>query len=146
MKSLNLAIAIIAFAFLSSFTNSVNKNFENTEPVSNSSEVKFRIQLGSYYNEAPEADLKIMEEIGGITPMKSKGKTVYVTKEFDSEHEASIELPVMRSKGFKNAMKIVIIEDYIMGARTYHLFYDKRKTTAAEKNKLFTPEIRVIRD
>ena len=53
---------------------------------------------------------------------------------------------MLRSKGFKNAMKIVIIEDYIMGARTYHLFYDKRNASSAEKNKLFTPEIRVIRD
>ncbi|MFT4600521.1 MAG: hypothetical protein ACI857_000695 [Arenicella sp.] len=32
-----------------------------------------------------------------------------------------------------------------MPSRTYHFFYDNKKVADSEKNKLFTPEVRVIK-
>ena len=139
-----LALAAFGFTLLSSFTTSQTaitavKKLEGTN-----SQVQFRIQLATYDANAPISEVDRIMSIEGVSFMESKGKTVFVTAPFSSEEEAAKMLPEYRQMGFKRAMKVVIIDDYILTSRVYHLMYDNRKAPASEKYKLFTPEIRVI--
>lgn len=144
MKSLKLAFAILTAMSLSSFTTAGTGDNPEPKPDGNESNVEFRIQLASYDDEVPAEELDQLTSIEGVSVMTSKGKTVVVTAPYLSEKEASYKLPEFRQMGFKKAMKVVVVEDYIIPAKTYHFFYDHRKCSAAEKDKLFTPEIRVI--
>lgn len=144
MKSLKLACAFLAFALVTSFTipNSIKTTTANSDAVG--SHVEYRIQLGVYADVPPEEDLLLLNSIPGVIAMESKGKVAYLTPEYSTESQASKELPSFRDKGFKKAMKVVIVEDYVVPARTYHIFYDNKKGPMAEKNKLFETEYRVL--
>ena len=144
MNTLRFALVAIGFMFLCSFSTSKTALTAATNLEENNSQVQFRIQLGAYQGEIPADDATKLFSIDGLTSMQSKGKTVYLTAPFASENEASQKLPEFRQMGFKTATKVVVIEDYVLTSRVYHLMYDNRKTNAAEKNKLFQPEIRVI--
>ena len=149
MKSLKLALGIFAFASLSAFANpglgDDDKKPATTAESKKSTTVDYRIQLGAYEGEAPADIQALLKEVEGVTVMNSKGKKAYLTASFNSEAEASRVLPELRDKGFKSAMKVVVVEDYVIPSRTYHFFYDNKKVDASEKNKLFTPEVRVIK-
>jgi hypothetical protein len=144
MNTLKLAIAACGLFVLSSFTwtSSVFRTVDKLE--GNDSQIQFRIQLAAYDSQIPADDASKLFSMEGLSSMKSKGKTVYLTAPFSSEDEASKKLPEYRQMGFKRAVKVVIIEDYVVTSRVYHLMYDNRKAPASEKYKLFTPEIRVI--
>jgi len=149
MKSLKLALGVLAFASISSFANpglgDDDKKPAATAETKKSNKVDYRIQLGSFDGDAPAEVLELLKDIEGVTTMNSKGKKVYLTTSFASEAEASKVLPDLRDKGFKSAMKVVVLEEYVIPSRTYHFFYDKKKVNESEKNKLFTPEVRVIK-
>ena len=151
MKSLKFTIAVLAITSLSSFTNPVKdetkdpEKKETTATSASSSTVEYRIQLGAFDGEAPENMLEILAELEGVEVVKSKGKNAYLTASYSSEAEASAQLPILRDKGFKSAMKVVILEDYVVPARTYHFFYDQKNVSAAEKTKLFETQI-VVKD
>lgn len=139
----------MAFALVTSFTipnpstiGTVKTATTNSDAVG--SHVEFRIQLGVYADVPPEEDLLLLNSIPGVIAKESKGKVAYLTPEYSSEHEATLELPSFRDKGFKKAMKVVIVEDYVVPARTYHIFYDNKKCPMAEKNKLFETEYRIL--
>ena len=148
MKSLKLALGLLAFASISAFANpgsgDDDKKPNATSETKNTS-VDYRIQLGAFQGEAPTEVLELLKELEGVTVMNSKGKKAYLTSSFASEAEAAKVLPELRNKGFKSAMKVVVVEDYVIPSRTYHFFYDKKKVDDSEKNKLFTPEVRVIK-
>ena len=145
MKQLKLiALAACGFVLLSSFTTSRSafsavKKLEGVD-----SQIQFRIQLATYDPNAPIAEVDKVMAIDGVSFMESKGKTIFVTEPYASEEEAAQKLPEFRQMGYKNAVKVVIIDGYVLTSRVYHLMYDHRKAPASEKYKLFTPEIRVI--
>ncbi|MEO9532321.1 MAG: hypothetical protein ABJG68_08680 [Crocinitomicaceae bacterium] len=145
MKSLKIALAFLVFGSFSTFAN----NGDDKNPTSSSSEttsgIQYRIQLGAYSGEAPEEVQALLDELDGVITMDSKGKVAYLTASFESEAAAAKELPVLRDKGFKSAQNVVVVENYVIPSRTYHFFYDNKKASAAEKEKLFTPEVRVIK-
>lgn len=151
MKALKFTIALMAISTLSSFTIPVKdetkdpEKKETTAASANSSTVEYRIQLGAFEGEAPSNMQEILSELEGVEIVKSKGKNAYLTASYSSEAEASAQLPLLRDKGFKSAMKVVVLEDYIVPARTYHFFYDKKNVSAAEKTKLFETQI-VVKD
>lgn len=144
MNTLRIALVAVAFICLSSFSSSKSAHSAAQSLDENSAPIEFRIQLGAYKGEIPSDDASKLFAIDGLTSMQSKGKTVYLTAPFSSEQEASEKLPEFRQMGFKSATKVVIIEDYVLTARVYHLMYDNRKSNAADKNKLFVPEVRVL--
>lgn len=149
MKSLKLTFAVLAVSSLCSFTFSNGEDdklpkTDATEVATN--QVKFRIQLGAFDGEAPAEMLALFDQIGGVTKINSKGKTAYLTAPFSTEDAANNELPLLRDKGFKEAKNVVVIENYVITARTYHFFYDNKNVPASEKDKLFVTEQRVIRD
>ena len=145
MKSLKLAMAFLVFGAFSSFAhNGDDKNPETTATSSNTG-IQYRIQLGAYSGEAPEDIQALLKSLDGVVTMDSKGKVAYLTQAFESEAAATKELPALRDKGFKSAQNVVVVENYVIPSRTYHFFYDNKKASAAEKEKLFTPEIRVIK-
>ncbi len=149
MKSLKLALGIFAFASISSFANpglgDDDKKPGNSVESKATKTVDYRIQLGAFDGEAPADLLELMKDVDGVVSMNSKGKKAYLTASFESEEAAEKVLPELRDKGFKSAMKVVVIEDYVIPSRTYHFFYDNKKVDESEKNKLFTPEVRVIK-
>jgi hypothetical protein len=149
MKSLKLALGIFAFASISAFSNTglgdEDKKPSSTAASKKANTVDYRIQLGAFAGEAPADILALLKDVEGVTTMTSKGKKAYLTASFASEAAAEKVLPELRDKGFKSAMKVVVIEDYVIPSRTYHFFYDNKKVADSEKNKLFTPEVRVIK-
>lgn len=149
MKSLKFTFALLAITGLSSFTNPIEDETkdkkESKSTTVSTSTVEYRIQLGAFEDEAPSNLKAIIAELDGVEIIKSKGKNAYLTTSYASEAEATAQLPVLRDKGFKSAMKVVVLEDYIVPARTYHFFYDKKNVSAAEKTKLFETKI-VVKD
>ncbi len=151
MKSLKFVFAILAMTSLNSFAHSIEdetkdpEKKETTASSVSSSSVEYRIQLGAFNGEVPAEMQELMNELDGVEMLTSKGKNAYLTASFTSEEEATAELSILRDKGFKSAMKVVVLEDYIVPARTYHFFYDNKKVSAAEKTKLFETQI-VVKD
>ncbi|MBD3637670.1 MAG: SPOR domain-containing protein [Crocinitomicaceae bacterium] len=144
MKTFHLAIAAFGILVLSSFSNPIKDDPKENSPEGTESQLEYRIQLGAYSNELPQDDKERLTKVDQVTSMQSKGKTVYLTAPFDSEEEASMELPEYRQMGFKNAVKVIVIEGYVITSRVFHLMYDNRNKSAAEKYELFTPEVRVL--
>ena len=144
MKQLKLAIAALCIMLLSSFTISKTAMTAVHKLEGSDSQIEFRIQLATYDHEAPIAEVDKLLSIDGVSFMESKGKTVFVTEPYQTEDEASMKLSEYRQMGYKQAVKVVIVEGYVVTSRVFHLMYDNRKTSAAEKYKLFTPEVKVI--
>jgi hypothetical protein len=147
MKSLKLVMTFLIFGSVNAFANNGNEDDKNPETKSSAttSGIQYRIQLGAYHGQAPEDVQALLSGLDGVITMDSKGKVAYLTASFESEAAAAKELPVLRDKGFKSAQNVVIVENYVIPSRTYHFFYDNKKVSAAEKEKLFTPEVRVIK-
>lgn len=148
MKSTAIALGIFSLFSFSTFAH--NGEDDEKKPATSTTEkkstVEYRIQLVSSADELSDEMKQQLEELGNTIQMNSKGKQVYLTQEFATEEEAAAFLPELRDKGFKNAMQVVLVEDYVIPARTYHFFYDKKKVGEEEKTKLFTPEIKIIKE
>lgn len=146
MKSTTVTLALFSILSLCSFTKPGPGDKNEPAPEATESKVQYRIQLGAYTSQAPESDLQLFEQIGGVSEMESKGKTVYLTPAYSSEEEASHDLPELRQLGFDEARKVVIIEDHVISAKNYHFFYDNKNCSPSEKTKLFKTQIRVINE
>jgi len=148
MKTITLALGFVSLFSVSSFAH--NGGDDDKKPVTTSTEktasVEYRIQLVASSEELSDEMKAKLSEMDNVIQVNSKGKKAYLTQQFSTEEEAAAILPELRDKGFTGAMQVVLVEDYVIPSRTYHFFYDKKKVSAEEKTKLFTPEIKIIKE
>lgn len=119
-----LIVALSALAILSSFTYNSTDQTVSKDKEENLNQVVHRIKLCQYKKIVPIKMVESLRSIGGVTSLKTKKGSVYVTAPFENEVEAALALPKFQELGFEEAQQVVEVANQLVSIDEFHKHFD----------------------
>jgi hypothetical protein len=121
-----VVLALFSLALLSSFTFNRITHEAMTKVNGRNGQAIHRIQLCQFTDIVPVKVVERLREIGGVTPVKSKEGSIYLTAPYDNEQMAAQDLLKFQQFGFKEALQVVEVNDQLISIWQYHKHYDRQ--------------------